>query len=175
MKSVMMEDSQRLEQMIEGALDSAKETSKSPPLSIEQLSWLAQLMTIWTSAYLETSCRETMVAYAKTRSAPGVLKYVDHQLQYFRSPRTKAMIRLVGWFDQRAADELETLSEGQIAASIDSIVTDRHALAHGRPARVTVHSVRSYFEDARRFTRKMHALMGVTAKINPHRPTSRTN
>ena len=149
------DDSKRLERAIRRALASAR----GRRFSTEQLSWLAQLMTVWASGYLEASCRETVLEYAEARSAPGVLNYVDHQMRFFRSPRTNQMIELVGLFDAGVASELREFADGRIGASIDSIVTTRHALAHGRDAQVTVAGVRRYFEDATKFIRKMQVLM----------------
>ena len=150
-------DSKRLEQSIQGVLQFARINKPSP----EELSWIAQIMTVWASGYLEASCRETLLAYAKASSSPGVYRYVDRQLKFFRSPKTNEVLELIGLFDERAADELRQFADGRIKASIDSIVTYRHSVAHGRNAQVTVHRVRSYFDDVKLFTGKMRSLFAV--------------
>lgn len=148
-------DSQRLEQAIASAARFASENQAS----IERLSWIAQIMTVWASGYLEASCRETVLRYARASSSPGVFNYVGHQLKYFRSPKTNEMLDLIALFDRTVADKLREFAQGQISASIDSIVTHRHALAHGRNAQVTVARINAYFADAQRFARKMRTLL----------------
>ena len=150
-------DSERLERAIADVLQFASRNKTSP----EELSWIAQIMAVWASGYLEASCREALLAYAKTSSSPGVYRYVDHQLKFFRSPKTNDMLELIGLFDGGAAEDLREFADGQIKASIDSIVTYRHSLAHGRSAQVTVHRVRAYFDDAKRFTGRMRSLLGA--------------
>lgn len=150
-----IQDSRRFERAIEGALRSVRAGS----FSSEHLSWLAQLMIFWAYGYLEASCREAVLEYTSARSSASVVNYVDHQLKYFRNPRTHEIIALVRLFDGGAASKLQNFAQGSVGSSIDSIVATRHSLAHGRDAQVTVHTFRRYYDDARLFTKKMRSLM----------------
>ena len=40
------------------------------------LSWLAQLTTVWVSGYLESACREAVLAYTSKRANENVVNYV---------------------------------------------------------------------------------------------------
>ena len=69
------------------------------------------------------------------------------------------IIELVRRFDKNISDELESFAEGQIREGIDSIVSNRHKIAHGRPSHISITAISRYFHDAREFARKMEALL----------------
>lgn len=147
-------DSQRLEVAFNGL----REEAESLGLSSENKTKLAELMTIWASAYLEASCREIMMSYTKRRAAPAVTAYVIHHLNRFYNPKTDKILMLVRRFDENIAEDLEEFSRGQITDSINSIVANRHRIAHGRASGINMAQIVQYFEDARVFTRKMAVL-----------------
>lgn len=146
-------DSTRLEVAFESMLEEANAASD------KNQSYLAQLMTIWASGYLEARCREVIGTYTTRRAQPNIAKYVRHDLDRFSNPKMGKIIELVRRFDKNVSDELESFAEGQIREGIDSIVSNRHKIAHGRPSQISIAAITRYFHDAREFARKMEALL----------------
>lgn len=102
-------------------------------ISNEDEDRLAQLAAIWASGYLEATCRELLLEYARRRAETSVIGYVGWHLDRVRSPNTGRMTAEIGKFDPGIAKELRRFAEGRIGHSIDSIVSMRHSVAHGRP------------------------------------------
>lgn len=120
---------------------------------------LAQPMTIWASGYLEASCRQIVVRYAERRSAPGVVRLVNRQMQRFTNPKMDRILGLVRSFEREKADALEAFAGGEITESVNSIVGIRNDLAHGRRASVSVSQIVRHFERARRMTARPDKLL----------------
>ena len=147
-------DSRRLEVAFNGLREEAEDLG----LSSKNKARLAELMTIWASAYLEASCREIMMRYAKKRAAPAVASYVIHHLNRFHNPKAEKILMLVRIFDDNIAENLSVFSHGRIKDSINSIVDNRHRIAHGRATGIKMAQIVQYFDDARKFTNKMASL-----------------
>lgn len=143
---------------LESAIDSVLLDSESPEHSIKTSSHLAQLATVWVSAYLESTCRRVMLDYTRRRADKSIVNYVSHTLRHFGNPRMGKMLDLLGAVNQDAADQLRTFAEGQIEASIRSIVSNRNNIAHGRSTQITMVQIKVYYTDARRLVRKMEEL-----------------
>ena len=148
-------DSKRLEI----AIDSARDEAASSQLSEENRARLAQLMTIWASGYLEATCRDAVLAYTKRRADPTIVKFVSRSLNRFRNPRMENILALVRGIDDDIADDLDDYADGSIRESVNSIVSIRHLIAHGRSANISVGRVTQYFEDAKKLARKMENLL----------------
>lgn len=148
-------DSHRLET----AFDDMERDLVSLELSEHNRSQVAQLLTVWASAYLEATCREVMTTYTLRRAEPSVVAYVMSQLDRFRIPKAENMVNLVRAFDKDAARQLEGFCRGQIKESINSIVGNRHLIAHGRTTKISMAEIMRYFQDAKRFADKMRSVL----------------
>lgn len=83
-----------------------------------------------------------MTTYTQQRAAPPVVPYVTGQLNRFRNPKAEDMVQLVRAFDKDIAGELETFCNGRIK---DSIVGNRHRIAHGRASGISMEQIIRYF------------------------------
>ena len=148
-------DSKRLET----AIDSARDEAASSRLSEENKAWLAQLMTVWASGYLEASCRYAVLAYTERRAHPTVVNFVSQSLNRFQNPKMENILTLVRGLDSNIADDLSKYADDSIKESVNSIVGIRHQIAHGRSANISVGRITQYFEDAKKLARKMEDLL----------------
>ena len=146
-------DSHRLEAAIVSAREEARE------LSIENRSRLAQLMTIWASGYLETTCREVLRAYAEQNADPKVLRFVSQNLGRFSNPNMERILNLVRSFDKDSASQLEDYARGSIKESVNGMVAQRHRIAHGRSTDTTIARISEQFEDAKKLANKLKSLL----------------
>ena len=146
-------DSHRLEAAIVSARAEARE------LSNENRSRLAQLMTIWASGYLETTCREVLRAYAEQHADPKVLRFVSQNLERFGNPNMERILNLVRSCDKDSASQLEGYARGSIKESVNGMVAQRHRIAHGRSTDTTIARVSEQFEDAKKLANKLKSLL----------------
>ena len=146
-------------QRLKTAIDSARNEALSPQLSDENKARLAQLMTVLASGYLETTCREVMLAYTQGRAQPNIVNFVSHKLSRIPNPKMENILQLIREFDQDVANKLERFSDGEIKESVNSIVGIRNQIVHGRSASISVARITQYFDNARKLARKMEELL----------------
>jgi len=99
---------------------------------IELQSHWARYLCILVSGYLETSVRTIYGEYTSKRADKNVANYVSSRLGSFQSPKMGNILELTRAFSLQWAEELENATEGELKESVDSIVANRHNIAHGR-------------------------------------------
>ena len=124
---------------------------------------MAQLMTIWASGYLETTCRALVLEYTRQRAEPNIVNYVSASVERFQNPKMEKISALIRMFDGEAADRIDEFAEGRIKESVNSIVGVRHQIAHGKSATISVAMITQHFENARRLVQKMRELVLPTS------------
>ena len=144
-------DSARLESAIASVLEDSSELD----LSAATLARLAQLVTVWASGYLEATCREVVLDYTKKRADDSVVNYVSRTLDRFHNPRFEKILDLLRGLDEDSADLIMRFADGQIKVSVNSIVANRHRIAHGKSTQISMAQVLGYYGDAQRLARRM--------------------
>ena len=147
-------------QRLEAAIVSVFEDSTAQELSAATISKLAQLATVLASGYLEATCREVVLEYTRKRANENIVHFVSRSVGRFANPKMDKMLDLLRSLDEGCANELSQFVEGQLSASVNSIVANRHRIAHGRSTQISMAQVKGYFADAQRVARKMSQLFG---------------
>lgn len=115
---------------------------------IELQSHWARYLCILVSGYLETSVRTIYGEYTSKRADKNVANYVSSKLGSFQSPKMGNILELTRAFSRQWAEELEIATEGELKESVDSIVANRHNIAHGRDVGVSYVTIREYYQNA---------------------------
>ncbi len=92
----------------------------------------ARYLCIRTAGFLETSVRAILSEYVSKKASPNIINYVERQLAGFQNPNMEKVLTLIGAFDSSWETTLRDRTEGILKDSIDSIVNNRHNIAHGR-------------------------------------------
>ena len=144
-------DKDRLESAINSAYQSIGNAS------LESSPWLVQIIVIWMSGYLEVVCRNVLRNYITSRAHEDIVNYVNDDLDKFTNPKLSKIYLLFCRFNNVKADVLKKFIEDneEIKNSIDSVVNLRNQVAHGRDITTTLGQVRPYFEDIKKFARKI--------------------
>ncbi|MET9020699.1 HEPN domain-containing protein [Actinopolymorpha sp. NPDC004070] len=109
---------------------------------------LARHICVLCSGFLEVAVVSVLSQYVSNKSAPQVATYVKASLSQFQNPKMSKILELVGKFDSDWRRDLTVLFEGELKDSVDSIVANRHAIAHGRQTTVTLQNLKSYYRNA---------------------------
>jgi len=98
-----------------------------------QAQW-SRYLCVLTSGFLEVSIRAIYSEYAKDKcnAAPNIAKFVSTKLEDFYNPSMKKSLALTASFNQTWEENLRTATEGELKDAIDSIVNNRHLIAHGQ-------------------------------------------
>ena len=115
---------------------------------IELQSHWARYLCILVSGYIETSIRSIYSDYAKKKANPNVSNFVSNTLKDFRSPNMNKILELVHDFNPQWEAELKNFTDGELKDSVDSIVINRHHLAHGQNVGISYVTIQKYYQNA---------------------------
>jgi len=130
-------------------LDDLFQKAKMLPDPELQSHW-SRYLCVLVSGFLENSIRITYCEYARARANETVADFVEHHLRQFHNPKMGSILELAGGFNQEWRQRLERDTSGQLAESVNSIVGNRHKIAHGESVGLTLHTLSQYYGDALR-------------------------
>jgi hypothetical protein len=128
-------------------LDDLFQKAKSLPDPEIQSHW-SRYLCVLVSGFLENSVRITYAEYARSRADISVADFVESRLRQFQNPKMGTIVDLAGGFSQEWRKRLENDTKGRLGESVNSIVDNRHKIAHGESVGLTLHTLLQYYGDA---------------------------
>lgn len=113
--------------------------------SLELQSHWARYTCIVIYGYIEDSIREILKAYSGERCPREVLNYISSQLAGFQSANVDNILRLAASFDKGWEFALARAIDEEKRAAINSVVGNRHRIAHGLDVSVTIHQLSEWY------------------------------
>lgn len=113
---------------------------------IEILSHWAKYLCVLVSGFIETSVCAIYSAYTQDKAAPYIANYVCSRLKRFNNPNMEDICQLAGLFNEAWREKLEETTAGEIKDAVDSIVANRHQIAHGRDVGISYDRVKKYYD-----------------------------
>ena len=105
------------------------------------------------SGFLETSIRTIFARYASKRAHPKVASFVTAQLGVLQNPKMGKILELVRKFSAEWAEQLEVDTQGEIKAAVNSIVANRHKIAHGEDVSLGLVGLQGYYKSAKKLVK----------------------
>lgn len=115
---------------------------------VELQSQWARYLCVLVSGFLEVSICAVYNQFTRRSASPYVANFVESELCDFQNPKMGKIIELTRAFNPQWANELETVTEGEIKDAVDSIVANRNQIAHGRDVGITYVRIKNYYERA---------------------------
>ena len=85
------------------------------------------------SGFLENAVRILYIEYVRRRRpSPAILRFIELEIDGFQNADMAKIIKLANQFSIDWANDLMLFTEGQIRSSVNSVVSNRHIIAHGR-------------------------------------------
>lgn len=102
------------------------------------------------AGYLEVSLRLVIQKHIQDKATPEILAYVVRDLDGFQNPKAEKFIAVLRCFSDKWACALEAFfAENQeVKDAIDSLMANRHLIAHGRSCSISLGRVASYLAEA---------------------------
>ncbi len=117
-----------------------------PPTQPELRSHWVRYLVVLTSGFLETSVGYIYTEYARVKSEQRVGKYVAARLERPVNLGMDRLEQLVRDFDDAWLDELQKHPDfDQIRSSVQSVVSNRHKVAHGDDINTTFSQLEGYY------------------------------
>jgi hypothetical protein len=122
---------------------------------------LARYLCVLVAGFLEQATRHIYGEYARDKADPRVTRYVERQLAGFTNANAEKLCQLAGAFDAKWREELGTYLEGERKDAIDSVVANRHQIAHGQDVGITYIRIKDYFDHIKDAIDYLEALCGT--------------
>ena len=129
-------------------LDRVFELVRQLPEDFETRAHWARYLCVLVSGFLERSLRALYGAFATSCAAPSVVRFVEQELKQFQNPSMGKILELARSFDPAWGDALEATTAGKLKDAVDSIVANRHNIAHGQYTGITLARIIEYYGSA---------------------------
>jgi len=106
----------------------------------------ARYLCVLVSGFLEQAVIELLVEYVRLRCPEQIQRHLGSRLRRFTTAKARNITELFGSFDLDWQQDLEGYIVDEFKDAVDSVVSLRHAIAHGRFVGVTIISVQSYYD-----------------------------
>lgn len=120
----------------------------------------ARYLCVVASGFLEQAVRHTYGAYAQSRGHPNVARYVEARLSGFTNANCERLLGLAAGFQTTWRTQLEQYLVDERKDAIDSLIANRHQIAHGRDVGITYIRISTYYahvKDAVHFIEQLTA------------------
>ncbi len=133
------------------------------PAEFELRSHWTRYLCVLVSGFLEVSIYEIYTAYAKDKSAPNIANYIEAQLEGFQNPKMGKILQVVEAFNPKWAEEIQNLPDYlKIKNAVDSVVANRHKIAHGEDVDIEYNRLRSWYADVYKLIVILYDQCGLT-------------
>lgn len=122
-------------------------------------SHLARYLCVLTSGYIEESIKILISNYVSTKAAPFVMNHVNSTTNNITNLNSEKIGQLLNTFSNRWKDEFDQSLSDKEKAAIDSIVANRHLIAHGRNVGVSYVSMKEWYKDIKHAIEKIRLIM----------------
>lgn len=129
---------------------------------LELQSHWARYICVLASGFLENALKDVFSRYARASSNPLVANFVDTQLASVQNPKSSKFVEVAGAFNKNWVQDLEDfLSLDGRKDAIDSIISNRHLIAHGKDAGITLARVKDYLAKSVQVIEHLEGACGV--------------
>lgn len=126
-------------------IDGLFELGRGPNFDGTVAAHWSRYLCVLISGFLEDSVRTILIDYATRRAQPSCARFIIGRVREFSNAKMNKILDLIGEFDGEARAELERFVERRLKDSVDSIVNNRHQIAHGRSAGIGLAELRDYY------------------------------
>ena len=111
----------------------------------EMKSHWARYLCVLVAGFIENSLRIMLVKYAAAKAHPNVANYVNNRIKNITNLNNEKMKQLLGSFNSDWEKIIEENILDDQKEAIDSILANRHQIAHGQSVGITYARVNQYY------------------------------
>jgi RiboL-PSP-HEPN len=113
--------------------DLVTKTNEACSTNLEMQSHWAKYICILSAGFLENALKDTYTGYATKQVSQPVAKFVASKLSSIKNPKTERFLEIAGAFKEDWVTELSSyVQQNGRQEAIDSIMNNRHLIAHGK-------------------------------------------
>lgn len=116
------------------------------------------------AGYFEVALRLVIQKRVQQKSAPEIQRFVLQSLDAIQNPKAERFSKVVRSFDPKWGDSLDQyfIDNVDVKEAIDSLMANRHQIAHGKSCSISVGRVAGYFKSANRAIEYLDTLLNGT-------------
>lgn len=116
--------------------------------TIEMQAHWARYICVLSAGYVENVVRDIYGRYIRKNSySQAVIRYALSELDSVQNPRPEKLVKIAKAFDPSWGRDLEVyLSQNFRSDAVNSIMSNRHLIAHGRSSNITVGQTTTYLD-----------------------------
>ena len=137
----------RLRSQRDGLKSLLDRTDEAVGNDIDLIGHWGRYLCVLTAGFLENSLKEVYSDFVGRASSPKVTRFAATKLDDISNPKAGRFVETARSFDQAWAVELEAFlneDDSRRKNAIDSIMNNRHQIAHGGSVQISVGRVREY-------------------------------
>lgn len=115
-------------------------------VSLETRADMARYLCVLVSGYLERAVAEMLMQHSRNVGGPTLQRFVERSTGNFTNAKCKKLMALFESFDPAWKLELEKILIDEVKDAVDSVVSIRHLIAHGRSVGITYARMTAYYK-----------------------------
>jgi hypothetical protein len=124
-----------------------KETTNATGGDMELQAHWAKYLCILSAGFLENAICEVYIDFVKSKAPQPIAQYTSSVLRKIQNPRASKFEEVAKSFKESWGNDLKDfLQENGRKDAIDSIMQNRHLIAHGKNSGITVVRIKEWFE-----------------------------
>lgn len=123
-----------------------------------QAHW-AKYLCVLVAGFLENALREIFKDFVTRTSPAPVARFATRVLEKIQNPKSNRFVETAASFKDSWGVEMQTfIEQNNRKDAIDSVMVNRHLIAHGRTSGVTVSQVKTWLDKATEVVEHMEKL-----------------
>ena len=127
------------------------EIGKSLPLdNAEKNGHCGRYASITSTGYIEVALRLVIQLHVQSKATAEIAAYVVKDMEGVQNPKAEKIVKVLRCFSDTWANAMDSYftTNPEVKEAIDSLMANRHLIAHGRPCSISLGRVGMYFEKA---------------------------
>ena len=113
------------------------------------------------SGFLERSISEMLLEHARNNGAPTLQQFVESNTRNFTNANCERIKVILSNFDAAWRSDLEAYLVDEVSDAINSLIANRHLIAHGGSVGLTYSRVFEYYRVVQKVVAKVSDLCGA--------------
>jgi hypothetical protein len=110
----------------------------------------SKYLCILVSGFIEESLRVLLEKYCENKASENIQKFVGKKIDNITNCNTNKMRTILDEFSSDWSNEFTNRINDQIKTAIDTVVGNRHKIAHGRSITMSYHNISTYYNNVKK-------------------------
>lgn len=106
----------------------------------------ARYLCVIVSGFLENAVEVLLVEYTSKRASEEIIQFVSRELGQFQNPKFGKIADVLGMFSSEWKKNVDVLTSEEIKDAVNSVVNNRHQIAHGQSTGISLATIRQYYD-----------------------------